>query len=187
MLTSLYADYFQKSKVFLFPSLGIARESFTQPTETFIAWKDCYTPEDHKLICLYNNTTSTEFKAFENRMLLSNPRFFKVHPVSPTINVYVFDMDFLGSSFEHFIKGKFSKLDTKVKVAITRYYGVKSKQFEYIKSYLYPEEYFKDYARLLDVPLELIESVGELCNIPDTEKETLKIVQNNLAASTKYL
>jgi hypothetical protein len=40
---------------------------------------------------------------------------------------------------------------------------------------LYPEIHFKDYARILNVDVELLESVGELCDKPDLDKEMLLI------------
>jgi len=50
-----------------------------------------------------------------------------------------------------------------------------SPNYIYMKSYLYPENYFEDYARCLDVDIDFLESVGELCAKPDLEKETLII------------
>ena len=40
-------------------------------------------------------------------------------------------------------------------------------------SYLIPEKYFSNYAELLDVEVEDLIKVGELCSKPDLEKENL--------------
>jgi hypothetical protein len=42
-----------------------------------------------------------------------------------------------------------------------------------MKSYLLPEKYFEDYAKILLVDKTMLEMVGELCGKPDIEKETL--------------
>jgi hypothetical protein len=42
-----------------------------------------------------------------------------------------------------------------------------------MQSYLLPEEYFDNYAELLNVSVDLLKDVGELCNKPSIEKETL--------------
>ena len=42
-----------------------------------------------------------------------------------------------------------------------------------MNSYLYPESYFSNYAEVLNVDTDFLESVGELCSKPDIEKETL--------------
>ena len=44
---------------------------------------------------------------------------------------------------------------------------------EYIESFLDPEQYHDAYAEALDVPLESIQDVYEVCSIPDLKKETL--------------
>ena len=71
--------------------------------------------------------------------------------------------------------GKYSKLSTQVKRAIKQYYGERSNEYKYIESYLYPEKYFEIYANLLEVDVATLESLGELCDPCDLEKETLKI------------
>ena len=45
----------------------------------------------------------------------------------------------------------------------------------YMKSYLSPDKYFEDYAECLGVEVEFLQNVGELCEKPDIEKETLII------------
>ena len=55
-----------------------------------------------------------------------------------------------------------------------------SGNFQYVKSYLYPEKHFDEYASLLDTDVEVLKSVGELCSKPDLVKETLKLEIANL-------
>jgi hypothetical protein len=63
-----------------------------------------------------------------------------------------------------------------MKKAIKEYYGQDSAEYEFIRTYLYPEEFFTDYAELLDVDIKDLEAIGELCNPYDEEKENLKIL-----------
>ena len=41
-IQSLYRDYIQKSKLFLYPLLDIKRGVSVTPTETYMAWKGKY-------------------------------------------------------------------------------------------------------------------------------------------------
>jgi hypothetical protein len=45
---------------------------------------------------------------------------------------------------------------------------------EYIESYLYPEFYYEDYSEILNVNINDLMNVGELCSKPDLEKEDFK-------------
>jgi hypothetical protein len=42
-----------------------------------------------------------------------------------------------------------------------------------MRSFLFPSEYFERYAHLLNVPVELLHEVGELCSHPDMNQETM--------------
>jgi hypothetical protein len=42
VIKSLYKDYFQKSRVFLYPALEIKRGGSVTPVETYISWKNNY-------------------------------------------------------------------------------------------------------------------------------------------------
>ena len=53
-------------------------------------------------------------------------------------------------------------------------------EYKYIDSWLYPEKYFEVYAKLLQVDIEILKTIGELCDPIDMEKENLKIPVENL-------
>ena len=61
-INALYVKYFQKSKIFIYPLLDIKRGSSVVPVETYVSWDNHYTPEDMKLICLYDIRTDDEYK-----------------------------------------------------------------------------------------------------------------------------
>ena len=62
----------------------------------------------------------------------------------------------------------------KTKKIITKFFGASGTISEYIESYLYPEKYFEIYSDILNVPVEDLKNVGELCDKPDLERETFK-------------
>ena len=64
-IQSLYKDYFQKSKVFLYPALDIKRVVSVVPIDTYVFWEGHYNMSDYKLSCLYHLRTDPEFRQFE--------------------------------------------------------------------------------------------------------------------------
>lgn len=174
MIDSLYTKYFQKSRAFLFPALGIKRTSNYTPSGTYLSVEGLVSPEDIKLVCSFPDDESEGFKAFEQAMLLSNPLFLEVIPIQG-YKLYVFDFQIYKADWFNFIMGKYSKLSAVLKRAIKNYYGDKSSEYKYIETFLYPEKYFTLYAKLLDVEVKTLQETGELCDPCDMEKENLKI------------
>lgn len=179
MINSLYKKYFQKSRTFLYPALGIGKREYT-PLQTYVALDTRITSEEMKLICLYEHKNISNFKKFEDRYLLRNPLYQDSIISEDQLSLYVFDYSPFADDWEKFLEGKYSKLSPELKRAIKNYYGTSSGEYEYVDTYLYPEKYYKLYSDLLDEPIEIIKSIGELCNPYDPEKELLKF-------SPKYL
>lgn len=174
MIESLYTKYFQKSRSFLFPALGIKKTANFSPSGTYISLDGLIDPEDLKLVCAYKEDQSEGFRIFEEQMLLSNPLFMQVLHIRD-YNLYVFDFHTYTDDWFNVIMGKYSKLSNVLKRAIKAYYGENSSEYKYIESYLYPEKYFDLYAKLLDVDPRTLKKIGELCDPCDLEKENLKI------------
>jgi hypothetical protein len=179
MIESLYTKYFQKSRSFLFPALGIKKTSNFSPSGTYMGLEGLIDPEDMKLVCAYKEDQSEGFRIFEEQMLLSNPLFMQVLHIRD-YNLYVFDFHTYTDDWFNIIMGKYSKLSNVLKRAIKAYYGENSSEYKYIESYLYPEKYFELYAKLLDVDSRTLKSIGELCDPCDLEKENLKIPVEDL-------
>ena len=171
-LNSVYKKYFQKSKVFLYPILGIKRGVSVVPTETYVSWKGYYGSEDMKLICVYDVRTDEEYKHFEKNVLLNHNRLNDYVKVGNQL-VLTFDLSDLGDDWFHFINGKYSKISMNLKQKILTFFDKYSGNYAYMHSYLIPEKYFNNYAELLDVEPEMLIQVGELCTKPDIDKETL--------------
>jgi hypothetical protein len=174
MIDSLYTKYFQKSRSFLYPALGIKRTALHAPSGTYIALDGLVAPEDMKLVVTFKEDQTDGFKAFEEHMLLTNPIFSSIVQIQD-YNVYLFDFESYKNDWFNFIMGKYSKLSYPLKKAIKQYYGEGSTEYKYIDSYLNPEKYYEVYAKLLGMESSVIKEVGELCDPCDLEKENLKI------------
>jgi hypothetical protein len=173
-LTSIYRKYFQKSKVFIYPLLGIKRGLSVVPIETYVAWEGYYKPEDMKLICVYDFRVDEEYKKIEKNILLEHNRLFDYKKVKAEV-VIVFDFSDLNDDWFHFIYGRYSQLSTKTKQKILSFFDIHGGNYAYMHSYLIPEKYYANYSELLNVDTELLREVVELCNKPDLDKETLKL------------
>jgi hypothetical protein len=163
----------------LYPALGIKKGSRFKPIGTYLSIHDMIEPEDVRFICTFDKNESEEFQNFEIDMLIKNPLFIEKIDMGD-FNAYVFDYEIYANDWFNFIMGKYSKLSTVLKKAIKTHYGPNSSEYEYMHSYLFPEEYYETYATLLDVDVETLERLGELCNPCDLEKETLKISEDSL-------
>lgn len=179
-LNALYRKYFQKSKIFMYPLLDIKRGSYAVPTETYVSWEGKYSSEDAKLVCVYHNDGSAEYVKFENNILMKNTRLCDYYKVDDTTSVFIFDFSDLETDWDHFINGRYSKINEKTKRKILNYFSKNSANHKYIESYLFPEKYRKNYADLLNVDLSLLEESQELCDKPDVQKENLLIKVTNL-------
>jgi len=184
MIDRLYGKYFQKSRAFLYPALGIKKGSYITPSGTYISVSGRIEPEDVKLICTFRDDQSEGFKSFENQMLLTNPLFVEKICIKD-FNLYVFDLEIYQADFFNFLLGKYSKISNHLKKAIKNYYGENSAEYKFIETYLYPDKYFETYAKLLNVKTDILNNVGELCDPCDLDKEILKIPVEDLECLNK--
>ena len=173
-LNSVYNKYFQKSKVFIYPLLGIKRGVSVVPIETYFIWDGYYNSEDMKLICVYDIRTDNDYILFEKNTLLKHNRLCDYIKVNSQA-IFTFDFSDMEDNWFHFINGRYSKISLELKQKILGFFDKYSGNYAYIHSYLIPEKYFNNYAELLNVEPEVLMKVGELCSKPDTVKETLII------------
>lgn len=183
-MNSIYSKYFQKSKSFLYPLLGIKKNLNFTPNGTYIAIDGIIDADEIKLICSFKKDENDGFIEFEEQMLITNPLFEKIIDIDE-YKLYIFDLSIYKHDWFNFLVGKYSKLSSVAKKAIKNYYGEKSPEYKYMDSYLYPEKYFDDYAKILDVDVNDLKKLGELCDAWDLEKETLKIPFENLVSLKK--
>lgn len=183
-LNKVWENYFQKSRIFLYPILGIKKNSTVKPVNTYITWKGFYSIGEPVLICKYEISTDEKQQYFEKQQLRSHPLFkdfFSVENASgKKSSIFVFDMSQYSKDFDNFVKGKYSLLTKNFKTKLRVHYGKSSGDYKYIQSYLYPQQHVNNYAELLwseeefEKGVDLLIEVGELCSPPDIKKETLK-------------
>jgi len=179
-ITSLYDKYFQKSKIFLYPLLDIKRGTSVVPQETYVAWNDYISSEDMKLVAIYKARKDIMYKNFINKTLLKHPRLVEHWIINDEDVVFVFDFCDLEDDWYYFTQGKYSKISNPTKRKVCNFFEKNSGNHLYVNSYLYPVNHFKNYAKILDVGVSLLKSVGELCDKPDLRKETLILEKANL-------
>lgn len=181
-IKDVYKSYFQKSKVFLYPALGIKKGSSIVPIQCYVTWEGKYTVQDQKLICTYYLRSDKEFKAFEAKNLFGNKLYSNFFQISDDVGVYVFDFKEFDKDIINFSNGKYSRLSVNLKKSIVKFYS-QSDMYTHVHSYLYPKMYMNLYSDLLAVPKNLLEEVGELCDTPDLNKENLVAEVKNLQIS----
>lgn len=185
-IKSLFRDYIQKSGIFLYPTLDIARGGSVTPIETYVSWKNHYDVTDHKLVCLYHLRDDTEFKTFDKTMLLGNSKFYEFKEINDNKGIYVFDLSSNKEDWDNFIVGHYSKLSELHKKKVQSFFGNAGSSYAYIDSYLYPERYYSMYAEILAETKdrrsmeESLRCAVELCEKPNWKLEQLDITIKDL-------
>lgn len=167
--------YLQKSQKFLFPLLKIGSKEKFQPEQTYLSWKDEVTRAEHKLICVYGLLDSVEYRMFEKATLFKNEFFDDFREGEDSKGVYIFNLNSFQLDVEHFMNGRYSRFSAPHKKTLQEFYTMNKFSKEYMDSFLFPEKYYEVYAKLLNVDVGLLKSVGELCDPPDFRKEQLTI------------
>jgi hypothetical protein len=175
MIKEIYKKYFQKSKAFLYPALGIPRRTFVAPIDTYIAWEGLYDIYDCKLIVKFQRKDTDTYSLFEKTYLTGCPLYEKHFDIENGEVLYIFNLEGYKNDWDNFLIGKYSQLSKSLKKHIKQYYGEQTEDYKYMDSFLNPGSYFKVYSELLMVPVATLQNVGELCDIFDSSKEILKI------------
>ena len=173
----VYTDYFQKSKIFLYPLLRLKKGLSYVPIQTYVAWESVYSVEDCRFFCEYKTKNTKKFEKFGSEYLRTNPLFDDYIELEENKHLYIFDFNKIKSDFDRFIAGKYSQLTLESKITIIDFFSDQGKPAEYIQGFLSPEELHEDYAEFLGVEVETVKKVYEICTPPDLEKETL--IDNN--------
>jgi len=191
-INDIYSKYFQKSRSFLYPALNISRKSSIVPVQSYLAWNDedndgFISMKDRKLILHYLIRGDEQFNRFEDQKLLGNKLFSDFIQVDSKNGIYLFDFNYeYADDWDNFLVGKYSKFSTRLKKQIGNYFRENKHSYAFIESFMYPDRYFSDYAEILSVDpndkedMEArLKAVGELCEKPDFNKETLKMHCNS--------
>lgn len=186
VIEELFSEYVQKSRMFLYPLLGIKRGGSVTPIETYVSWKGRYDITDYKLVCLYHLRDDVEFMSFEKNVLLNNPLFHDFKQVSDKDGIYIFDFTSVKEDWNEVILGRYSRISSKSKKQILGFFENAGKSYSYIESYLYPEKFYTIYAKILSEVKdrkEMDESLRyaiELCDKPNWSAEEIIIDIKNL-------
>ena len=180
-MKKIYTDYFQKSKVFLYPLLGIKKGIRFVPIETYLSWEGLFGIDKNKFFCLYRVPEGDEeykmFEVFKQLHLKTNEHFEDWFPLKKhswgddQLLLCQFDFDIYKKDLKRFKKGKYSQFSEYIKKRILDFFGDVGTITEYVESYLYPEYFYDIYSELLNVPVNVFKEVGELCDKPNLHKE----------------
>ena len=167
-MKKVYAEYFQKSKVFLYPLLNIKKGIRFVPLETYLSWPGLFGIEKNKFFCLYKVPEGDEEqKMFKQLHLKTNEHFEEWFPLKKhswgddQLLLCQFNFNVYKKDLNKFRKGKYSQFSEYVKKRILDFFGDIGSISDYVESYLYPE----------NLPINVFEEVGELCDKPDLHKE----------------
>ena len=172
-INTIYQQYIQKSRIFLYPMLKIRRGVSVTPIDTFVSWDNIYSLEDCKLIVVYHLRDDVDFKRFEKERLYNNYLFHDFFELEDEKGAYVFDLSDYSEDYKKIVAGKYSQVSPFYKRIVLDFFKKHRTHSEYIESYLYPEKYWEVYSKLLKVNVNMLKGVGELCSIPDLERENL--------------
>ena len=146
------------------------------PIQSYMSWQDNYGIKDYNLILTYKTSDKYEWKKYLVETLMANELFNDYHQTDdPSIVVLSFDLNCISKDYDHILAGKYSKLSKVLKKRIRDYYNYNSAEWAYMESFLFPDKYIPIYGKILDVEEEHIRFTGELCDLPDLDKETLKL------------
>lgn len=179
-MKGVYTDYFQKSKVFLYPLLRFKSGLPFVPVQTYVCWEHLITVDENKFLCEYNVGITEKFELFSNSYLKKHPLFYEYVQLDENRQLFIFDFTKYKFDFKMFIDGKYSKFSLDTKITILDFFGNKGNISEYIHFFLSPNSAHKLYAEALDVSIKQIQEVFEVCSIPDLEKETLCFKKSKL-------
>lgn len=152
-----------------------------------ITYNKSYKTKDEEL---YKKIESSGFKAlsgeeslptgwekFETEILISNPNFLALHELEDEF-VYTYNLSDWDSDWKCFLKGRYSLMSEKAKDKIIkfRWKSLHQTAQHQLYCFLYPneEKCMQAFAEELEIPLEDLLQVKELCSKPDFKLETYK-------------
>jgi hypothetical protein len=175
---TLYRKYFQKSKAFLVPLLGLKKATPFPFIQSYITWENAHTLEECKLILNYVKYEGDEFKIYLLKRLMSNKMFDEYHEMEDGTIALTFDLNCVKEDYKCVVLGKYSQLSNNTKSMIRSYYGYNTAEWAYMESFLYPKQYVNQYVKLLNVEEIHFNVNGELCDKPNLKLETFKLKSN---------
>lgn len=181
MIESIYSDYFQKSSLFLYPLLGFPRLSVPVERQTYMEVDDLSGKGRTLMAVDYFTDRPTEctskitFDQYLIQHIKKNKRFVNSEWVNENTLRVIFDLSDLCDDVKCVKAGKYSMISPASKKKLLNFFPFSHGNQVYLMSFLFPERYMETYASILDVKVDLLKRVGELCDRPDLEKERVQV------------
>jgi hypothetical protein len=142
-MKQIYRNYFQKSKVFLYPLLEIPKGVSFVPINTHTSYLNSienYHLNTHKFFCLYHIpcevTESGHFKnwkVFEGLHLKKHHLYEEKFHIDSRLRLYMFDFSVFKKDLKSFRNGKYSKFSEYTKKRILDFFGKKGIIAKYVE------------------------------------------------------
>jgi hypothetical protein len=174
IIDKIYREYFQKSKIFIYPLLGIKRGAVAVPDQTYLAYEDKIRPEHKIFLCRYQDRKDEAYLQFEKERLIGHHLYRGYFLHDDGSKLFMFDLSGIGEDWDHLVNGRYSQVSLHRRETILNHFEKGTGNHIYIESFLFPEKHREQYAKILNVDLKVLEKVGELCSRPDLVKETVK-------------
>jgi len=158
----------------LYPLLKIPKKIL--PLETYIYSNLELDRKTHLVLCRFNRFTDAKDIEYEKQYLSENPLFLNYFDLEDDTCLYIFEFadDRHKQTWNLFTEGKYSEFPGQVKRELMGFYKKGTRTYDSIYSYLFPTDYYEDYAELLNISVDILRETKELTDKPNNEKETMK-------------
>ena len=179
-------EYWSKSEIFLLPLTGLPK-SQKYPIKTYLFWRD-YSIESYHLILKFSYEKYEDFLAYCNRIVfpILDKNLYLIESYDfDKETIFVLDLSEWALDIEMFLKGSYSKFSRQAKESIVEhhtYFDRGAKIPIEISAIIEPNVKYRllgdmtaiEYVSYhYNIPLEIMNEVGELGSIYEKEKETL--------------
>lgn len=169
-----------KSRNFLWPLVGFKKDAAFTPAGVYCYWDgDEIETVDNGCLIAYYKESGDAFKSFEEKEILTKDDCLQTCYKVENGTIYIFNIAEWIKDIYQFLDGKYSKFSREAKDVIMKYHGIKDNKVAEpgrpIYMSLYPEIFHKAVAKELNMEVENIREVYELCEKYKVEDETLKI------------
>lgn len=167
-INHIYQGPFPKSLIYLYPILNIPHDVH-KPLHVYLGIEGQVSVHEERLVCIYDSS-ALGFELFEQCYLMLHEGLYDRFELEGSRKIYVFEFPD-SDTWECFLTGKYSRFPEDYKQTVIKAVSKYPGNDIYMRSFFYPEAFFDNYAHILNVPVELLQEVGELCSLPDMQHE----------------
>ena len=81
IVKQVYKKYFQKSKSFLLPVLGLKKDFKYSPIQSYMKWDEIYNLSDYNLILTYEKSDEPSWDKYLLNIIMSNRMFNEYYDI----------------------------------------------------------------------------------------------------------